>query len=101
MVLEDVRIALSNQLAQLDYDAPLVLGARCFQDGRESTAVAYGDQENTPPVRIKRGRLQVELESVQIFVSQSPKIHPPGLHEELFDRTNLVVGIGKLVEAIH
>src|SRR6266567_7820772 len=64
-------------------------------------AVAYGDQKDTSPVRIKCRCLQVELEPVQIFVSQSPKIDTPGLHEVLFDRANLVVRIRDIVEAIH
>jgi hypothetical protein len=54
---------------------------------------AIATQEDAAPGRFGRGRLEVEVDLVEIVVGQPTEVDPTGEYEVLFDGANAVVGV--------
>ena len=64
MILNNIGIALLNQVAQVGAQARLVRCRRSFKRRSQPTAVAQRDHKNASVPGVKRGCFKVELEPV-------------------------------------
>src|SRR5713226_3351785 len=99
MVFDHIRVALTNKRAQVGNKARLIFGPGSIQRGCQSATISNSDHEDTPTMRVKRGGFKIELQTVEVFVAQTPEIDAPARHEVLFDGANAVILIWQFVDA--
>ncbi len=100
MVFETIGVAIMNNLAKLCDHCCFVIGTGGFECRGEPTAITKSNEEDTSTVGIKRGGFQIELKAMQILKSEPQKIDPAGLHEVLFDGTNLIIALREFTQAL-
>jgi hypothetical protein len=91
VILQNIRIAFSDRRAEALDDGGFVGRRWSLKQRLETLIVADGDQENATLAGIERGGFQVELEAVNVFISQPTKVGSARQHQILLDRPNKVV----------
>ena len=98
MILNHIGVALAYQSTESRDE--LCLLARSWRIDRhgQPTIITHGNHEDTPTVRVERGRLQVELQPVQVVIDHAAKVNASRKHQILLDRTNAVIGLRQVVK---
>ena len=100
MVLNHIRVSFTDKHAQLGDQTYLVFRFWGLNDSSESMAITDGHHENAPSARIKRGCFKIKLQSVQVTIVKSSKIHLATLHKKLLDWSNSIVFIWQFIDTI-
>ncbi len=91
VVLDDVGIARADEGAEIGDEGGLVGDGGGLQEHLQATAVAHRHEEDAPLRGRERGRLQVDLQPVQIVVGQAAEVEAASRHQVLLDGTDGVV----------
>src|SRR5690606_16763343 len=65
----------------------------------QAPRIEHRDEEDAPTLWAERSRLKVELQAVQVAITQAAKIDAPTAHQVLLHRPDPVVAIVEVVEA--
>src|SRR5689334_2810334 len=90
MVLDHIGILLADQGAKICNQAGLVLRSGSVERGGQTTVIANGHHEDTPTMRVERGRLQIELQAVKIVVDQATEVDTTTEHQVLLNGSDSI-----------
>src|SRR6185312_11063674 len=99
MILDHIRITLTNKLTECCNQTSFVIVVRSFKRSSEPMVITNCNHKNAPTMWIKRSCLKIELHAVKIIIDHAAKVDLTCLHKILFNRANAIILTLYLIKA--